>query len=175
MATVGPYYSEQYQTAYISNPNIPGNSHLNGNDWGAPIRRRPFTYTQAATGTAEDLVYLVKVPSNCVVIMALSYFKFSAWDNSPTLNVGWLAYVDSSSGAAVAADENGLLDGVAMAAAGAVFAGQLLLASSNAAQAYIVDSKEFNSKEEVTITATLADQAPSATDTLTGWIAYTTE
>lgn len=171
MATTGPYYSTEYTTLYSSNPAVPGNSSLHSNIWGGGLFRKKFTYTQAALGTAGDLVYLVKVPANCVVIMALSMFKFSAWDNSPTLDVGWLAYNDTD-GDAISADENGLMDGVDISAAGHVFGGALILAASAVAQAYIVDEKEFDSNDEVTITATLADQAPSADDTLTGWIAY---
>lgn len=171
MATVGPYYSTEYQAAHVTVPTTPGNSPNHANIWGGYLRRKKFTYTQAAAGTAEDLVYLVKVPANSVVIMGLSMFKFSAWDTSTTLNVGWLAYEDTD-GDAVAADENGLMDGVAIDAAGHVFGGALILAASAVAQAYIVDEKEFNSNDEVTITATLADVAPTATDTLTGWITY---
>lgn len=171
MATVGPYNSTEYAAAYVNHPSIPGNAPNYVNIWGGDIKRRDFTYAQAATGTADDIVRLCKVPANSVVIMGLSLFKFSAWTASTTLNVGWLAFT-TPAGVATAADENGLMDGVAIDAAGHVFGGALILAASAVAQAYIVDEKEFDAKEEVAITATLADVAPLAAATLTGWIAY---
>lgn len=167
MATVGPYFTTQWTQAYITRPVAPIAATLYKGD----LFWKRFDYTQAATGTDGDQVYLVKLPPGAAIVMPMSSFSFSAWTASTVLGVGWLAY-ETAAGVAVAASASGLLSGAVISAAGAVFGHELVLAASSVRQAYALDFRQFDSKDEVTITATLSGAAPLAAATLVGWICY---
>lgn len=168
MATVGPYYSTQWTTAFITKPTAPVSAALfQGNSFA-----KRFDYTQAATGTDGDAVYLCQLPPMAVIIMAKSSFVFSAWSGSTVLGIGWLGYT-TAAGAAVAASASGLLSALVISAAGVCYGHALILAASTVRQAYALDYRQFDSQDPVTITATISGAAPLAAATLTGWITYT--
>lgn len=88
------------------------------------VKMLRFSFTQgAAAGDAASLQELVKVPAGVVrVILSLSRIAHSAFGAARTLDLGWLAYTDTN-GAAVAADPNGLDDGVDVSSAGSFIPG----------------------------------------------------
>src|SRR5215510_2630905 len=112
------FYSDQYQDAYVD---IPPTVNYGSVVYGSPHILQ-FSYTQVANGSIGDLVYLVKVPPVCEILMMESVFRFSAWAASTTIDIGFLSY-KTPQGATVAADDNGLLDGLDVDAAGWWFGG----------------------------------------------------
>lgn len=89
------------------------------NEWMGRLRFFLFNFTQgAAAGDAGSTAQLVKLPGGDVrLVLPLSHVRHSAFGASRTLDLGWEAYTDNN-GDAVAADPNGLDDGVNVSAAG---------------------------------------------------------
>ena len=132
-------------------------------DWAGRLRLALFDFTQVGSGDAGSIAELVKLPAGHVrLILPLSRIGFSALGASRTMDLGWAAYADHE-GAAVAADPNGLDDGVDVASAGSVNpagtvgGGETLLFS---AQAGVVLTAQVND-------GTIPDGA-----TLKGWFVY---
>lgn len=153
------FYSNEYAGKYRTLP-INVNIHRN---LGNTLRYAVFHYTQVATGTIDDFLYLVKVPGDARIIVPACFFSFSAWDTNTLLDVGWAAY-ENKQGVLQVADFDGLIDGLDIDAAG-VYTGALT-------QAPALYDKEFSSRHEVDIVAQFRVAAPTATDTLIGHIAY---
>jgi len=95
--------------------------HMAPHDWGGKLRFFRFTFTQgAAAGDVASTQALVRLPGGKIrVILPLSRIAFSAFGAARTLDLGWQAYTDDN-GDAVAADPNGLDDGVDVSSAGSV-------------------------------------------------------
>lgn len=163
-------YSAQFEDLVIDTPP----SRVDEDLAFGGLRLLRFTFTNPASGglsTIGDQIYLRKVPPTCQIYVPLCYFKFSAWDTNTVLDIGWLAYT-TPAGAAVAADDDGLLNDLDVDAAGWWTMGTTLTSTSTVAHnAPVVDVKEIRAREPVTITATFRTAAPTASDTLTGWLA----
>jgi hypothetical protein len=76
------------------------------------IRLYRFSFTQNANvGDIASIQKLVRLPAGKInLIGPLSWFKNSAYTATATIDIGWEAYRDKS-GAVVAADQDGLVDG----------------------------------------------------------------
>lgn len=123
-----------------------------------------FNYTQgAAAGDAGSLAELVKFPSGAGrLILPLSRIAHSAFGAARTLDLGWLAYTDTDD-AAVAADPNGLDDGVDVSAAGSFSPGGTIGGD---------ETKLFESNGGLVITAQTNDGTIPAAATLNGYFIY---
>lgn len=133
-------------------------------DWHGRLRFARFNFTQGSSaGDAGSLAELVKLPHGKVrVVLPLSRVAFSALGASRTMDLGWLAYTNDS-GTAVAADPNGLDDGVDVSSAGSVNPGGTV----GGDETYL-----FESETGVTVTAQINDGTIPAAATLDGYIAY---
>lgn len=149
-------YSTQYNAVYQTDPP----DLLRPTEWGANIKLYFFDFTQLGAGDAGSLAYLVVLPPGYSrIILPASRLYFSAYGAARTLDLGWLAYtkIDRT---AVAADPNGLDDGVDVSSAGSV---------NPAGTVGTHETKEFDAASEVTITAQVNDGSWPDAATLSGY------
>lgn len=151
--------SDQIDNGEASPPVMEGAHTLHGK-----VRLAYFDFTQGSSaGDAGSLAYLVKLPAGTVrVLNPLSFIGFSAMGAARTMDLGWLAYTDQD-GDAVAADPNGLDDGIDVSSAGTVVPGGTV----GGGETYV-----FQSNSGVTLTAQINDDTIPAAATLNGFIAY---
>ena len=129
------------------------------------IRFAKVTYLQVAAGDAGDLIHMCKLPAGRVrLIGRLSSIYHNLTTGSNTIDIGWAAYIDLDA-AAVAADPDGLDDGIDVESAGTINVGTV------AAVLAVGGNKLFESQEGVIITLTSVG-IPAQDDTLDGFIAY---
>lgn len=146
--------STQYAQGIAQPPTM-----VESNQWNGKMRFYEFDWT-AAAGSAGDTVALIKIPAGKVrLVLPLSRIAFSAFGASRTMDLGWEAYTDSD-GAAVAADPNGLDDGVDVSGAGSVNPSGTV----GGAETYL-----FDSRGGVVITAQINDGTIVAANTLKGY------
>ena len=120
-----------------------------------------FDYTQDGAGSAGDDVRLVKLPAGKVrVVLPLSRIAHSAYGAARTADLGWEAYTDSDGVTAVAADPNGLDDGVDISGAGSYNP----VGTVGGAETYL-----FDSLDGVVLTLQVNDAAPPDAATLKGY------
>ena len=153
--------SAQYAESYVSIPAKVPEAH----EWAGRLRIAFFEFTQgAAAGDAGSTATLVKLPAGKVrLILPMSYLGVSALGSSRTMDLGWQAYVNDS-GATVAADPNGLDDGVDVSSATA------------AAPAGTIGTHEtvlFESRDGVVIDAQVNDATLPVGGTIMGYLIYT--
>lgn len=156
--------SAQFTDAYTDAP-----PELNPvSTWNGKVQFAFFSHDQSGAGDATSSVALVKLPAGRVrIILGLSQAYVNWTTGSATLDLGWDAYTGLD-GVAVAADPDGLCDGIDVDTVG-------LRTFSTGAVAGVVATgytKVFTSKEGVTIRATSQDTAIASGDDLVGWIAY---
>lgn len=157
------FYSVEYQQMVRDVP--PGRVYAPENK----LQDYYFTYTQAANGTAEDTILLRVLPPMSAIDMFRTWFQFSGWTATATLDIGWQSYT-AADGTAVAADDNGLLDACLLTADGAWVGGMKVIATPDD-HLPVVGRKFFNNKTEVVIFATIGVVAPGAADILNGSLA----
>jgi hypothetical protein len=122
-----------------------------------------FNHTQVVAGDATSEQKLVKIPAGIFRFhRTLSNIFFSAFGAARVLDIGWLAYVDKN-GTAVAASANGLNDNIDVSAAGTAIIGL----------AIAVGYKDFESRDGVWITSTVAGGTIPAGATLDGVVHLT--
>jgi hypothetical protein len=153
----------EYSTEYAAAVNTKG-TPVDTHQWEGRVRYMSFNFTQgAAAGDAGSLAVLCKLPhGKARVILPLSYVGASAMGTSRTMDLGWLAYTNDD-GTAVAADPNGLDDGIDVSAATTTVPGGTLGGGEN---------KLFESQTGVSITAQINDGTIPAAATIKGHIAY---
>jgi len=133
-------------------------------DYAGRVRIMHFTHAQSGAGDATSSVALGTLPAGKVkVLLASSNAYVNGTTGSATLDLGWDAYTDGD-GNSVAADADGLLDGLNVDTAGQF--------SFGADQAATGGTYTFNSKSGVTIRATSQDTAIADGDDLVGYILY---
>ena len=160
-------YSTEYQAVAIDLPR----GTVNGNLWDAKKRFQTFSLTVPAAPVAADIYHIALLPPKAYVLMPEFFVQWPASSNNPTMDVGWLAYTDTS-GAAVVADQNGLDAAIAMGTVvGEKFGGMLILAASVIREAPAVFTRDFDNREEVTLTLVFS-QALDAAETLSGYVTY---
>lgn len=137
----------------------------------ANIMDLPFNFLNPASGGLDaigDLIYLVKVPEICDIVMHDCIFRFSAWTATATIDIGWLAY-KTVADATVAADDNGLFSGLLLTAAGWWHAGVMHSSTDTTShQAPVTEVYQVRAREQVTLTAVFRTAVPSASDTFSG-------
>lgn len=136
-------------------------------DWHGRLRAARFSFTQgAAAGDATSNQRLVQLPAGKVrVHLALSRVAHSAFGAARTLDLGWEAYTGDD-GVAVAADPNGLDDGVDVSSAGSYAP----TGTVGGDETYL-----FESQEGVVIAAQTNDATIPAAATLKGVIYYSVD
>jgi len=123
-----------------------------------------FTHDQSGAGDATSSVAVVKLPAGRVRILGAMSNVYVNWTTaSATLDCGWDAYTDFG-GTAVAADPDGIDDGVSVDTAGSISLGSALTATGN--------TKVFESQSGVTIRLTSQDVAIADGNDAVGYIAY---
>jgi len=151
--------STEYALTQAVPAKVPASHQLHGR-----MRIAFFAFTQGSSaGDATSTATLVKLPAGKVRLMnRLSYIGFSALGASRTLDLGWQAYTDDN-GDAVAADPNGLDDGVDVSSAGSVIPGGTIGTH---------ETKLFESQAGVVIDAQINDGTIPAAATLMGHLVY---
>ena len=153
-------YSDQYTESYVTIPAKVPETH----EWMGRFRIGFFTFTQGSSaGDAGSYAYLIKLPAGKVRLMlSMSRVHSSALGSSRTMDLGWTAYTDDD-GDAVAADPNGLDDGVDVSSA---------VAFAPAGTVVTHETKLFESKEGVVLTAQVNDGTLPAAATIGGHFVY---
>jgi hypothetical protein len=147
--------STQYANA-VAAPPVLNDANL----WNGKMRFFEFDYTQSGAGSIGDDVRLIKLPAGKVrVVLPLSRIAHSAYGAARTADLGWHAYTGSD-GTAVAADPNGLDDGVDISAAG----NYNPVGTVGGAETYL-----FDSLDGVVIALQVNDAAPPDAATLKGY------
>lgn len=138
--------------------------------WGGKVQIAYFQHDQSGAGEVTSDVALVKLPAGRVrVLLPLSSAYINWTTGSATLDLGWDAYTGLD-GVAVAADPDGLIDGLDVDAVGQFNLGTY--AGLPAAIKALGGTKEFASKDGLVLRATSQDQALASGDDLVGFIAY---
>lgn len=128
------------------------------------LRVAYFSHTQSGVGAATSSVEIVRLPPGTARLIGyLSHIQHNWTTASATMDVGWDAYTDLD-GNAVAADPNGLDDGIDVDAAGITTIGSIVTATGR--------TKVFQSKGGVSIRLTSQDVAIADTDTAVGCLVY---
>lgn len=136
---------------------------------GGRVRVAFFTHDQSGAGDATSSVALCKLPAGKVRLLLPSSSMYVNWTTaSATLDLGWDAYTDLN-GDAVAADPNGLADGISVENAGFVTGGTL---AALAALAATGGTKVFESQSGVVLRATSQDVALATGSDLVGYVMY---
>lgn len=131
------------------------------------VRCAFFTHNQSGAGDATSSVAIAKLPAGKVRLLASQSKAYVNWTTaSATLDLGWDAYVDIN-GDAVAADPNGIDDGLGVDTAGYQTFGNVLTATGG--------TKVFESRDGVVIRATSQDVAIADDDDLVGFLLYVVE
>lgn len=126
------------------------------------LRIAAFDHTQSGAGDATSSAEVARLPAGTVRLLgALSRVEHNWTTSSATMDVGWDAYTDLD-GDAVAADADGIDNGVSVDTAGAMAVGSALTA----------DTKVFTSQGGVSIRLTSTDTAIVSGDTASGYLVY---
>ena len=152
--------STEYTNVFTTVPAV-----ANGTtEWEGRVRVAYFTHNQSGAGDATSSVALAKLPAGKVRLLGAASSAYVNWTTaSATIDIGWDAYTDLD-GSAVAADPNGIDDGVSVETAGSITMGSALTATGY--------TKVFESKDGVTIRATSQDTAIVDGDDLVGYLLY---
>lgn len=123
-----------------------------------------FNFTQgAAAGDAGSTADLVQLPPGLVrVFLSNSHIEWTAFGAARVLDIGYAAYVQPD-GTAVVADDNAFDDNIDVSSAGNAALGSDVAALSG-------KMMEFNSRDGVTLFATVAGGTIPAAAGLHGWV-----
>lgn len=153
----------QYSTEYDA-ANVTKSGNLDTTQIAGRVRCAFFTHAQSGAGDAGSSVALAKLPAGKVRLLASQSKAYVNWTtSSATLDMGWDAYTDEN-GTAVAADADGIDDGLSVDTAGYQTFGSALTATGG--------TKVFTSSEGVVIRATSTDTAIADGDDLVGCLFY---
>ena len=131
------------------------------------VRIAFFTHDQDGTGDAGSSVALCSLPAGKVKVLLAASRAYVNWTTSShTLDLGWDAYTNAD-GTAVAADPNGLIDGLDVDTVGF-----RTLEGALAAELLTGGTHTFDSKAGVVLRATSQDVALGDGDDLDGYIIY---
>jgi hypothetical protein len=134
------------------------------------LRFAYFAHTQDGAGDATSTVCIAKLPRGKVrLIPGLSCIQHNWTTASATVDIGWDGYTQPD-GTVVAADPDGIDDGISVETAG-VLSGEDLGAQLTATGR----TKLFDSKNGVDIRLTSQDVALAAASTASGYLAYVVE
>lgn len=154
-------YSTQYNQAYIANTGKLRTDELHGR-----LRFAHFTHEQALVDAAGAEVVLAQLPAGRVrVFLGLSRAYVNWTTATAFLDLGWQAY-NNINGVAVAADADGLADGIDVELPGVVALTDSTLHVATG------DTYLFESQDGVVIAAYSNDTAIAVGDDLNGFIVY---
>lgn len=154
--------SAEYTNATASPPVNNSTAELHGR-----VRIAYVSHDQSGAGDATSSVALCKLPAGRVRVLLASSSLYVNWTTtSATLDLGWDAYTGQD-GTAVAANPDGLADGIDVDSVG-TFTGATL-AGLNAA---LGGTYVFESQGGVVLRATSQDTAIADGDDLIGYIMY---
>jgi len=130
------------------------------------VRTLAFSFNQDGVGDAGSKIVLGKLPAGTVkIIGGLSRFYCNITASSATIDIGWQAY-ENTSGTTVAADPDGMVDGLDVDTVG-----YQTMEGNTAATKLLGGNHTFSSKDgvviEITSVAALADD-----DDVDGVISY---
>ena len=154
-------YSTEYNQAYVADTGNLDPTQIHGR-----VRCAYFTCNQSGAGDATSSFALAKLPAGKVRLLASQSKAYVNWTTGTAkLDLGWDAYTNTS-GTAVAADPNGIDDGIDVDTAGFQTFGNVaaLLATGG--------TKVFGSQDGVVIRATSQDTAIADDDDLVGYLLY---
>ena len=130
------------------------------------LRTLAFSFNQDGVGDAGSKIILGKLPAGRVkIIGGLSRFYCNIVASSATIDIGWLAYNDTS-GDAVAADPDGMVDGLNVDTVG-----YQTMEGNTAATKLLGGNHKFDSNDGVTIQITSV-AALANSDDVDGVITY---
>lgn len=128
------------------------------------LRYRNFTFTQVGAGDIGSTVDLMTIPNGDVrLVFPLSRIRWSAFGAARTLDIGYKAYTDLLTNLPVVAAPAAFDDDIDVSAAGNAALG------SDATEP---KTPRFESKDGLTIYATVAGGTIPAGATLNGFLAY---
>ena len=157
----------QKSTEYTNSTANPITTQAQPHEMHGRLRIAFFTHDQDGAGDATSDVALVKLPAGKVRLMSSLSRAYCNWTtSSATLDLGWDAHTNAD-GTAVAADPNGLIDGLSVDTAG-----YFTLEGALAAEKATGGTHSFDSKEGVVIRATSHDTAIASGDDLVGYLVY---
>jgi hypothetical protein len=131
-----------------------------------------FSHDQDGAGEATSSVALGKLPAGKVRLFIGLSRAYVNWTTSGAkIDLGWDAYTDLA-GDAVAADPNGLIDGISVDTVG-YFSLEGASGSTGAPLKATGGTKLFESQGGVLIRATSEDEALADGDDLAGYMVYT--
>jgi len=131
-------------------------------DYAGRLRVAYFAATQDGAGDATSSVEVVRLPPGRVTLLGrLSNIEHAWTTASATMDVGWDAYTEPD-GTAIAADPNGLDDGIDVDTAGETTIGSVVAAGR----------KQFDSNTGVSIRLTSEDEILADTNTAEGYLIY---
>lgn len=157
--------SDQYAAVFTTKPATMQSTAV----WDGRVRSLYVSHTQSGAGDATSSVALCKLPPGTVRLLLPASWLYVNWTTaSATIDLGWDAYTDLN-GDTVAADPNGLLDGLSVESADVIGFEELTTLAGLAATGY---TKLFQSKDGVVLRATSQDVAIADTDTLVGCLFY---
>lgn len=131
-------------------------------DYAGRLRVAYFSATQSGAGDATSSVEIVRLPPGRVTLLGrLSNIEHDWTTALATMDVGWDAYTEPD-GTAVAADPNGLDDGIDVDTAGETTIGSIVAAGR----------KQFDSQGGVSIRLTSQDVALADASTAEGYLVY---
>jgi hypothetical protein len=138
--------------------------------WNGKLQAQYFVHDQSGAGDATSSVAIVKLPAGRVrVFLGLSRAYINWTTGSATLDLGWDAY-DGLDGVEVAADPDGLINGLDVDAVGMF--GFDTYAALPAGVRATGGTYEFVSKEGVTLRLTSQDTAIASGDDAAGYIVF---
>ena len=144
-------------------------------DWKGVKRILRFTFEQGETaetpaaGDPGSTAELVKLPAgNIRILTSECYMHRSAFGSGRTLDIGLRAY-STVDGTAIAEDADSLVDGLSVSSAGAAL---WSAATAGAAVDGLDETAFIQSKEGVTVFATVLGNTIPAGAKLTGFITY---
>ena len=158
-------YGTEYTQALITKPS----SHLDTSTWGGRLRGAFVSHVQSGAGDATSDVTIWKVPPGTVrLILPMSFLYINWTTTSATIDIGWGAYTDLN-GDAVAADPNGLVDGLSVDTVGVQAFEELALLAGLVTSGY---TKVFSSRDGVDLKLTSQDVAIANADAVYGMLTY---
>ena len=161
-------YGTEYTSALVTKPAV----LLPTSTWHGRLRSAFVSHTQSGAGDATSSVALLALPAGTVrLIQPLCYLYVNWTTASATLDLGWDAYTGLD-GVAVAADPNGITDGLDVETADVYGFEELSASIGTGITAATGYTKVFSSKEGVVLRATSQDQALAGSDSLSGVIVY---
>lgn len=157
--------STEYANVFTTKPAV-----MNATtEWHGRLRVAFFTHDQSGAGDATSSVALVKLPPGRVRLLLPMSWMYVNWTTaSATLDLGWDAYTDLTD-TAIAADPDGLIDGISVESADVIGFEELTTLAGIAGAGY---TKVFESKDGVVIRATSQDVAIATGDDLVGALVY---